>query len=324
MRKTDDAIAAWESALKADGEFRAKDETLLGLAMAHAAEGRDAKAEPALERLLREHPKSPLAPRAHLLLGTLLEKAERFDVAEYHYRMASEKNPDPEVARKVEFRRIGLLQRQGRNDEAAGVLDRRLEAGDRDLPAALLDWAARWQASQAAWPEALRASRALMAVDTEGPWKAIGGAIAGRSLEALGRADEARAAYAIAVAGGLPTRDVREAALALGRLAEAAKDLDAAQDAYARLAEAASADDELSLRAAATAGLGRVMEARGNDDAASRYFLGVAVLYDDPDLVPDAMRRAAAALGRLGRDAERKAILDELAQRYPDAKGAGP
>jgi TolA-binding protein len=72
----------------------------------------------------------------------------------------------------------------------------------------------------------------------------------------------------------------------------------------------------------ATAALGRTAEARGDKETAIRYHFAVAILYDDAQLVPAALDRAAALLAELGRAGESAAAANELVERYPEAPQA--
>lgn len=63
---------------------------------------------------------------------------------------------------------------------------------------------------------------------------------------------------------------------------------------------------------------GRVLAASGNSDEAARAFMTIAVLYDDPKITPDALKRAAAAYKKAGNVLEAQNALKELEKRYPD------
>ena len=50
--------------------------------------------------------------------------------------------------------------------------------------------------------------------------------------------------------------------------------------------------------------------------------MSVAILYDDAEKVPMALDRAATLLAELGREAESRATVSELLERYPDSPQA--
>ena len=72
------------------------------------------------------------------------------------------------------------------------------------------------------------------------------------------------------------------------------------------------------FRARSYYGLGRCAEAKEDWEAARRLYLSVGLLYDDPDLTPDSLERAAAVMDRLGLSKEAEQARKELLDRYPD------
>lgn len=71
---------------------------------------------------------------------------------------------------------------------------------------------------------------------------------------------------------------------------------------------------------------GEVLMQRGDFDGAARAFMMVAVLYDDKDITPKALRRGADAYRKAGMDSEAKKAIDELNRRFPEdgSQGARP
>lgn len=320
LKDYETALADWEVLLRQYPAFGRLDEAMYGMAQAQVDLKRDEAARVTLERLLKEFPRSRLAAEAHYLMGSLLEKSEKWDVAEYHYRMATLKKADPALVRKIEFRRVAVLQRQGQHDQAGAVLNGLVEAGAGDeVPASLLDWLVRWNVARKQYAEAERAALALAEQKGPAAWRQIGWYFAGRSRQELGRPADARAAYEKSMKVEAATREGVEAALFLGQVASAEGDWAKAREAWAVSAERASTDDMADIRARSYFGLGQAAAAQQQWDDAARSFLGVAVLYDDPTLAPEALFRAAEAFGQLGRTADRERTLAELQQRYPDS-----
>ena len=110
------------------------------------------------------------------------------------------------------------------------------------------------------------------------------------------------------------------AALALGLLETAAGDFAPARahlaDAVARAHSAAL----VGVRARAYSGLAECEAAAGDKDEALKYWMLVGTLFDDRDLVPAALAKAAAALRAKGRASEADELEKELRARYPDVK----
>jgi tetratricopeptide (TPR) repeat protein len=65
---------------------------------------------------------------------------------------------------------------------------------------------------------------------------------------------------------------------------------------------------------------GRIHSARGEHGEAARSFMTVAVLYDDPNLSPQALKLAADAYRKTGQNTEADDALGELRRRYPEAE----
>lgn len=64
---------------------------------------------------------------------------------------------------------------------------------------------------------------------------------------------------------------------------------------------------------------GRINAGRGDHAEAARSFMTVAVLYDDPNLSPQALRLAAESYRKTGENAEAENAMGELKRRYPEA-----
>jgi tetratricopeptide (TPR) repeat protein len=316
-----EAVKDWVRLQKEYPDFPRLDEVLLARAHAEIKLDRIAAARETLETLTSKFPRSAQAAEGHYLLGTLLEGDEKWEAAEYHYRLAARGRTGDELVRRIEFRRVAVLQRQGRNDEAAAALNHLLAQpeGGQDVPPPLLDWLARWNLQQQQWPEA---EKAALALTGRGPaWDVSAWYQVGRARDESGRLDEARVAYRKAAlpAGG---REAIESAYRLGRLSAQAGDLVEARRFLMQAAEAASDSDLAALRARSYLALAGVEEKEGKADEALRTLLSVALLYDDPELTPEALHRASELLGRAGRAAEAAQTRQELLERYPDSPWA--
>lgn len=321
LKQPAEAVADWTVLIREYPSFGSLDEALYGCARAQAELGQNAAARDVLVRLLKDFPASKQAPEAHYLLGTLLEADEKWEEAGRHYQLAARDNPDGALARRIEFRRVAVLQRQGRPEEAASVLNGLLStpAGAEGVPAPLLDWLARWNLQQQDWPAAERAGLHLSGQG--GAWTTLGWFQTGRAREELGQRDPAREAYRKALSDK-PTRESVEAAYRLGRLALSAGDADEAKSSLTRAAEQASTAELADLRARSYFGLAELEEKSGQADQAARTFLSVALLYDDPELTPEALYRAAQTLSVSGRKDEAEQTRRELRQRYPGSAWA--
>jgi TolA-binding protein len=66
---------------------------------------------------------------------------------------------------------------------------------------------------------------------------------------------------------------------------------------------------------------GDVQLERQNFDEASKAFMGVALLYDDPAITPRALQKAALAYQKAGKKEEADRVAKQLREKYPDFVG---
>jgi TolA-binding protein len=69
---------------------------------------------------------------------------------------------------------------------------------------------------------------------------------------------------------------------------------------------------------------GEVLMQRGDYDGAARAFATIALLYEDPEVTPKALKRAAEAYKKAGKTMDAKNALAELERRYPKKTDASP
>ncbi len=90
------------------------------------------------------------------------------------------------------------------------------------------------------------------------------------------------------------------------------------EDASRLVDEALLLQPEGRINADARLLAGEVLFTRGDYDGASRAFMTVAVLYEDKEVTPKALQRAAEAYKKAGNLLESEKALAELQKRYPD------
>jgi len=95
----------------------------------------------------------------------------------------------------------------------------------------------------------------------------------------------------------------------------------AAALAHFEQAAAAASDDALTdIRARCYVQRGVAHEALEQWPEAARYYLGAAVLFDDPAVTPESLYRAAGVLEKQRQVVERDRVVAELAERYPESE----
>jgi TolA-binding protein len=125
---------------------------------------------------------------------------------------------------------------------------------------------------------------------------------AGHYLEAPGSMEPAAHAQGLLVRG--------DALIGLQRYDEAQKASD----------EMLELQPEGTLNAKARLLSGRVALARNKYEEAAKIFMSVSVLYDDPEITPQALTQAADAFDKAGQAGEAAKASEELKARFPDYK----
>jgi TolA-binding protein len=135
--------------------FAGMDDVLYQKALREMELGRDEPARATLDRLLKEFPKGKMAGEGHYLRGILMERSGDFEISEFHYRSALLFKPDARREADIQFRRAAVLQRQGKNAEAAAIIHALLSGNAvLEIPAPLLEWVARWNLENGKFAEA--------------------------------------------------------------------------------------------------------------------------------------------------------------------------
>lgn len=222
---------------------------------------------------------------------------------------------------RAQWRLAHVVQKQGREDDAATAYDMLLDTvAVTNMPPELLEWLTRRSLNSGAAERAVRAARTWAGIAATPEQRQAAWCCVGRAERMLGRHEAAAAAYEEGLKEPVETDETTDAWLAVGELRLTAGRLDAAREAFERAGAAASAS--AMDRARSYFGLGRVAEELRDWDTAQRYYLGVALLYDDETLSAESLWRAAQVMRRAGKFGEAEKILRELAQRYPHSRWA--
>lgn len=318
-----EAARDWSLLLDKYAGSKFAEEALYQRAMCEVRLDRGDAAAASLRDLLKRFPNTDYAPDVHYWLGMFHWKAEALRDAEESFRRTIAARPRKELERESTFQLAHVLRERKKLDEAAELFQSLLATPlRRRLPGSLLRWLSEYAYDKNRPADADRAAGVLVELMREPAWQQIGFVLSGRALLAQDKKGEAREAYRKALEADVRTTLGPEAALRLGDLALEAREYD---EAARRFAAAARWSDDESMpgaRAHSYAGLGKAEVARTNLQSAARYFMSVAILYDDPEVVPECLYAAAGAFGKLGREADRRKALTELSERYPDSAHA--
>lgn len=299
------------------------EEALYQKAMADLRLERQADAHSGLDDLLRRFPKGRYTSDVYYWLGTIQKADEALEDAVHSFTRAGKLATRPELRRQADYSLALTLQQLGQEAAAAKVFGRVLATPlASDIAPAVLEWLAGYYYHAKLHREAVLAAELLTEEGQDPAWQQVGYALIGRSKLALNKPAEARDAYALALASPSATRYGAEAALRLGELALADGDATAASDFYSQASARAASPATLGIRARAFFGLGSAAAQAGQHGDAARFFMSVAILYDDPELVPEALWLAGTNFDALEQTPDATAAYDELVARYPESKWA--
>ncbi len=319
--RREDAARDWGQFLAAFPDHELAPDALFQKAVAEAQLGRNEQALETYGLLLRRFPRTAYAADARFWSGVLLETSGKFEDAARELRAALAAEPSDNTARLARMRLGIVLFRLAQYPEAAELAQGAIATPLRDdLPPGLLEWLAEYRTQAREFPKALEAARLLASGKREPAWIQIGRTLAGEALSGQGQTAAAKAEYEAAVAVDVHTPAEPRAWLKLGDLALAASDFTGAEKAYGEAAQRAGNNE--SVRAYATAGTARALEAKGDADGAVRFYMNVALLYHDPELTPECLYKAAAGFKRQGRTREAADLVAELRKLYPKSPWA--
>lgn len=319
-KQNEAAVAQWARLIGKYPESRFVEESLYQKAMVEVFLRRDEQARESLAALLRRFPGTKFLADTHFWLGVLLEERGQLEEAERAFRSALESKPAPELQGKCRFRLGLVLQRKGSVDAAAAIFQELIQTSLRaQFTVELLEWLAEYHLGRKSHAAAEEAADVLMSRAGTDAWKQIAWTLKGKAALGQGRTMMARQAFESALATGVKSAAAAEARVRLGDLRLAAGEAAEARVEYEQAAAMAAADTLLGLRVQAYAGIGKSLKAQGDMAGAARYFLSVAVLFDDPAMVPECLDEAAEAFAKAGRTEESDKVIKELQERFPDS-----
>ena len=247
-----------------------------------------------------------------------------YALAEKYLRDCLAGTTSDDIRHEAEFL-LGLsLQAQGRDADAAACFQPLLagKTGEK-FSDDRLAWLSEFQYSRKEYVSARDAAIALAARGSSPAWVQTGNALAGRAYLALADSEKAIASYRLAADSAARTKYSAESALRLGELLSASNDTASLAEASDYLSAAitrATTAELASVRVKAYFALAACTEKRGDKAAAARYYMAVSLLFDDPELAPAALTKAAALFRELGMTREAKIAEQELAS-YARAAG---
>lgn len=188
----------------------------------------------------------------------------------------------------------------------------------RELPLELYRWLAKHHVAGSQHAEALSVfgvMRAQIDAATLPGWAVTANLGYGESALALRKYDEALPAFQKVVELAPDSAQAIDAYLGQARVYLATQKF---VEAEAVLAKVMTMQPEGRTNAVARLMLGETLKGQGKHTEAAKHFQAVALLFDDPELTPQALARAATSLEAAGLAEEATRTKAELKQRYPN------
>ena len=318
----EEAVRDWTRLLAAYPASEVAGQALFQKAMGEIQLNRPADAQLSLYQFLKQYPESPLAAEAGYWQGRLLADDKKWHDAEPVLRKALTRAPSAERDRDIRFYLGVTLHNLEQFDEAANLLKALLRTPAREkFTPPLLEWLAEYLHRHEQYADAAEAARMLTLMPQPGA-KQAGFYLLGRAELAQKNGPKAQDALREALKQKATTRFGADAALQLGEILRLQGDYRAAAGCFDDAARRANTDAQLETRARAYLGLARTAAAQKETDEALRYFMSIAVLFDDPEIVPQSLYEASETLRSLGRPEDAARMAGELKTRYPQSEWA--
>ena len=324
-KKTEQAVAAYARLLDQFPRCRFVEDALYQKAISETYLRRDAQALETWRELLAKFPATKYMADARFWNGVLSEESGKLEEAEAAFRQVLTAVPAPsdDLRQRANFRLALVLQRREKPDEAAPILQELLGSPMREkFPAELLEWLGEYQLKKKEYSKAAEVVERLLSLAKTDNWTQMAWCLKGKVLMGQGKNEEARQAFERVTGVSFKSQALAEAWLKLGQLNLMANESAKAKRAFEESATLAGTDTLLPIRVQAYAGIGKALKAQGDQEGAARHFLSVAVLFDDPDLVPECLYEAALAFTAAGRQEDATKAKKELNERYPDSDWA--
>lgn len=315
----DTAITLWTEALTKQPDAEEAPELEFQTALLLMAREDTREAIRRFRSVAERDPPARRRGEAAYWLGILLAQTGASG-AETALRLALEHDLSPEQSIRARFRLGSLLRNDG--DEAAAFEAFRpvLSSPDTsEVPDSLLVWM-NVHARQHAEPDTRRAvAEAMVAPNRRPETRELGNYALAALASEQGKHAEAARFWRDGIAFQSETPESVEARLHLGDALLETGETAAAAVVFGDASRLASRLNQENLHARSLLALGRVHALMEAWEDSARFYLGMAVLYDDPELTPGALHAAALAFEKAGRPGDAASAREELRRRHPAA-----
>ncbi len=318
-----EALRDWAALIQKYSDNPLVEEALFQKAVVETKMRRDKEALDSFRDLLKRYPKSKFAADAHYWQGVFLSNDKKWQDAETELRMALAGSPAVELERDAKFALAAVLQKTGKLDESGTLLQSLVDSPIKDrIPSELVRWLSEYMFEKKKYQASVAAAQLLLFRENEPDWQQTGWCLVGRTHFAEGDMKAAENAFRKALGVKANTGFAAEAAIRLGDITFKSGNFEEAVKNYEKAARLAADESLIAVRARAYAGLGRTAKGKGDLENAARYFMSVAILYDDVELSSECLFEAANAFSKVGKKEEGVRAAKELLDRYPQSAWA--
>ena len=272
----------------------------------------------AFRQLLKEFPKSTVAAQAQYYIGKTALETKDYKTALAALNAARQLNKD-QYYNLATVRIISCYFYM--KDRAA--LTREIDnfmasSAPTSVPAEILESVGTDYYNEKNYPAAEKYLSALGKIDNRGNVKPDFWFYLGDAASRMKHFDEAENAFSNYLQNATDPAGKAKVLLALGAVKISAHKAD---DAQKIAEEIMTLQPEGRVNAEARLLAGDVQLERGRFDDASKAFMGVALLYDDPAITPRALQKAASAYQKAGKTEEADRVSRQLREKYPNYAG---
>ena len=313
----DAALSDWNAILAKYPQAREREEALQRKALILGQQQNPKGMSETFRQLLKEFPKSPAASMAYYYIGKAAFEMKDYKTALASLNTARQLDKDRyyvQATIRIISSYFGVHDRGAVTREVDGFLAANA-AGT--IPAEILEWLGIGYYNEKNYGAAEKYLGVLGKIDNPPVkpdfWFYLGDAAAKQQ-----KFDESETALGKYLQVATDPAGKAKVLLKLGEVKIAAHKPDDAQ----KIAEQIMVlQPEGQVNAQARLLAGDVQFERGNFDEASKAFMGVALLYDDPAITPRALQKAATAYQRAGNTAEADRVARQLREKYPNYAG---
>jgi len=250
-------------------------------------------------------------------IGYDADRTNQTGEAESNFKELLKNFPTDEYSREARLRLAMLYYREKKDEEAAQNFVVLIESPNppKSLDSAIYLWTATRMMQQKKYENAISVYTRLLERFPQDELVEEACYRIAQAFSELGNWSEA-ARYYDRVIKDFPSGQFSDLAL-LGR-AKVDLHLNDMDNAITRLNAAAGSLDP-AVAAQAGLSLGDAYEKAGRQDEALAAYLRVALLYEHPEIVPEAYWKAAQILKRQGKNDQARQNLDELHRLYPNS-----